>query len=233
MPNLSPAPCQTYVPPCLVFSGTFLYALQGGRRIDAGGTRMLPKQARESWEARYVEADGNCMWRACSLSFFGSDCYWLNLKLASLAYAAAHVAEICLLVPEGMVERHLRGTLQRGVRDARRRTQDDGSTKFVEKLLSRDTMLMASLARLCRPGAYAGQVASVVVSETFGIGVNMMHGMDMKARRRMDAGLVKDGAGQEVNREGFRWSYSHVPQSAVSGFRPTEMRLVKRSTSSW
>ena len=74
-------------------------------------------------------------------------------------------------------------------------TQDDGSTRFVEATLSRGTMLMASLAKLCTPGIYAGQVASVAVSETFGIGVNMMHGIDMKARKRMDEGLMKDGNG--------------------------------------
>ncbi|CAN0341937.1 unnamed protein product, partial [Ectocarpus sp. 4 AP-2014] len=59
-------------------------------------------------------------------------------------------------------------------------------------------MVMASIARLCKPGAFAGAVAWVAVSEALGVPLNVIHPMDIKARKRMDLGLVIDGAGQEV-----------------------------------
>ena len=128
--------------------------------------------------------------------------------------SAARVAEICQLVPEGMFDNDI---FEEHSEEAYV-TQDDGSTRFVEANLSRGTMLMASLAKLCTPGVYAGQVASVAVSETFGIGVNMMHGIDTKARKRMDEGLMEDGNGQEVKGEGVDGVSPTFPKSAISGF---------------
>ncbi|CAM9852898.1 unnamed protein product, partial [Hapterophycus canaliculatus] len=167
--------------------------LEGGRRIDEEGTMVLPKVIRASWEARHVQPDGNCMWRSCSLSFFGTDCFWPQLKLASLAFAAANVSWMCLLVPEGKVDHDI---FAEHSKDAYV-TQVDGSIKFVEANLCRDDMFMASIARLCNPGAFAGPIACVAVSETLGVRVNMMHPMDMKASKSMEKGLVKDAAGQE------------------------------------
>ncbi|CAB1099647.1 unnamed protein product [Ectocarpus sp. CCAP 1310/34] len=73
-------------------------------------------------------------------------------------------------------------------------------------------MVMASIARLYKPGAFVGAVAWVAVSEALGVPVNVVHPMDITARKRMDLGLVKDGAGQEVDGEGYQWSCSHRPQ---------------------
>ncbi|CAM9163877.1 unnamed protein product, partial [Ectocarpus sp. 6 AP-2014] len=72
---------------------------KGGRRIDVGGTAALPKEVRKSFEARHVEADGHCPWRAMAMSFLGCESHWRQLKLVVLAYAAVRVEQICGLVP--------------------------------------------------------------------------------------------------------------------------------------
>ncbi|CAM9789002.1 unnamed protein product, partial [Ectocarpus sp. 6 AP-2014] len=81
--------------PGLLRTGT----LNGGRRIDVGGTAALPKEVRQSFEARHVEADGHCPWRAMAMSFLGCESHWRRLKLVVLANAAVRVEQICGLVP--------------------------------------------------------------------------------------------------------------------------------------
>ncbi|CAB1106849.1 unnamed protein product [Ectocarpus sp. CCAP 1310/34] len=148
---------------------------------------VLSKVLRTSFEARHVEPDSNCWWRSLSLSFLDSDCFWLQLKLVSLVHAAANVDQFSLLVPGGKIDHDI---FVEHSQDAYV-VYGDGSTKFVQADVCRDKMVMASIARLCKPGAFAGAVAWVAASEALGVPANVMHPMDTTARKRMDLGLVR------------------------------------------
>lgn len=54
----------------------------------------IRKDIRHEWKARYARGDGNCLWRSAAHALFGTDCFWRQLKLLSLAHAAAHLNEV-------------------------------------------------------------------------------------------------------------------------------------------
>ena len=169
----------------------------------------LKKCLRRTWEARYVRGDGNCLWRSAARSFFGTEHYWLQLKLVTLSFAAAHFMDLHRFV--------LRGHFDSGIIARYSDTEQvvvGGIVREVSEMMRTDLVLLASVSHLCPVGTYAGSVSCRLICEAWGVNVNMLHPCDMlnRKRRQTNPGLGCTNSEGRVY-DDARVSHTFVPQS--------------------
>ena len=173
----------------------------------------IRKDIRHEWEARHVRGDGNCLWRSAAHALFGTDCYWRQLKLLSLAHAAAHINEL----HQHVLRSHYDNDITERYAETEFVALDDGTRVQIPDMARTDLMLLASISRLCSFGAYAGSVACRLIAEALGINVKMLHKLDAKSRKQQDMKPRKGGAGRDGNAwEDARWSHTFLPRSTPS-----------------
>lgn len=69
--------------------------------FDPNATKIVTKDMRKKeWVALYISGDGNCAWRSLAKCLWGSDEYWVQVKLVVLGWAAGNTED---LVGEGRI----------------------------------------------------------------------------------------------------------------------------------
>ena len=185
-----------------------LLLLQETRWLDGQAAQTLTPALREGWETWWVDGDGNCFWRALSLSIWRSQRFYRQVKLVVLAYAAGNSET---LVSKG---RHLHDNI----------TYYDASVvqKFIgaERAAQHERMLLAELAPLCANRGWAGRITAYLASEALGCTVKFIHPVDKKARVKQDAGAVTRGREKKSLTFGDnRWSRTYVPTGPHTALR--------------
>lgn len=143
-----------------------------------------------------VRADGNCFWRALAKALWGSDLYWLRVKVAVLGWALVHVDTL---------------------------TGADGSLfingRYPQRLfgLHHDVaaqVLLGTVSKLCMVKAWGGGLAAVLVAEALGVTVKMVDVTDREARGKEDKSKKKKERG--TGRKGDVFKDSRTSQKIIS-----------------
>ncbi|CAM9788803.1 unnamed protein product [Pylaiella littoralis] len=181
---------------------------------------------RNKWVAKFVFGDGNCAWRALAMAIWGTDVYWVQLKLVVLAWSVANTE---LLLAEGRAlyddtkfftdEIHSRyGRFEQG---------DDVSTSD-----NRFEMLIASVEYYTTDKTWGSDLTMLMASQAPRIPVKMLNPMDKKSRDEYDAqdSQPLHGLGRKGDDMGdYRHSQVFVPDEAALVYRgvgPGENALV-------
>ena len=141
--------------------------------------------------------------------FFGAERYWLQLKLVTQSFAAAHFVDLHRF--------GLRGHFDNGIIARYSDTEQvvvGGIVKEISEMMRTDLVLLVSVSHLCPVGTYAGSVSCRLICEAWGVTVNMLHPCDMQNRKRRE---TNPGVGC-TNSEGrlyddARVSHTFVPQN--------------------
>lgn len=163
-----------------------LYLVVRKQKYDPEAMTLLTPELRKTCVALWVEGDGNCFWRSCARVLWGTDLYWRQLKLVVLAWSSVNVG---VLVGEGGLlfrnglhyddDVHCRH-VYRGP-DGKR---DDDRDNYA-------SMLQEQVAKFCQDRKWGGDLAGILTTERLGVVLKMASPVDMRARKRADAGLDK------------------------------------------
>lgn len=169
---------------------------------------IIPKTMRTEWVAKFVTGDGNCAWRALAYAMWGTDEYWVQLKLVILAWCVANTE---LLLAEGRAlyddtkfypERIHRkyGGFKEG---------DDVSTSD-----HRFRMLIASVEYYTSDTVWGSDLTMLMASQALRITVKILHPMDKKSRDVYDAAGRQPAHG--TGRKGDKCEdYRHSPSVSI------------------
>lgn len=175
-------------------------------------TQVLTSEMRTNFVAVFVEGDGNCFWRAMAYGLWGSQRYWIQLKLVVLAYAAANSKELV------GVDNYLY--------DNRKHYDLDVIAKYsyvldgtpIPAFDDLQMMLLANLGRLCGSKMWGGYLTAHLACEALRVTVKVIHPGDMRARKQRDAGDVLRGTGRKGDTfDDHRWSHTFVPREQSAG----------------
>lgn len=162
---------------------------------DFFGMMVLPNKLRdEGWVAKFVAGDGNCAWRALAMGIWGSDGFWIQLKLAVLAWTAANAEE---LVSEGRIlwkcDRYFSQRVMKYARFTSR--GDDVSTRA-----DNTKMVIASVGWFGKPNVWGGDLTMLMASQALRLRVKLVAPIDRKSRKVRDAreSLAARGMGEKV-----------------------------------
>lgn len=180
--------------------------------FDRNATRVLPKGLRKWWGAFAVDGDGNCFWRALARSLWGSEHFWLQVKLVVLAYGAVNAES---LVGEG---RHLHNNkLYYSVHVYEKyRFVVDGT--HYDALDDCEMMLLTEIGGFCKGAAWGGGLTSSVASDAMGFTVKLLHPADMMSRKRYEA---SNWEGRGTGRKGLTCDDQRVSRTYVPSGEPT------------
>lgn len=180
---------------------------QGPCLLDATAAMAFVRMMLKDFRTVWVEGDGNCLWRAIACGLWGSDCYYLQLKLYILTWAAQHLPDS-----------HTDGV---NLPASRLYWSEECFQKYIPMVEGKleyhqadlVSLIQEEIANLCPRGKHAGRLAAYWASSALSMPVKIFNPQDtinfwQWARRRA----------QEKEPERFvdkRWSREFRPPNAL------------------
>lgn len=171
---------------------------------------------RKEWVAKFVDGDGNCSWRSLAMAIWGSDKYWVQLKLVVLAWCLANTES---LFEQGRILFE-KGTFYPGTiykKYGQHRSGDDVSSSF-----NHFQMLIASVEHFSGPAVWGTDLTLMMAAQALRITVKLLSPVDKKSRLEFNEQLAQQARGTGRKGDGFsdnRYSQVFMPDDAALVYR--------------